>query len=65
MTIKKIPFEAPAGEKHFEPQQEGQSSPIQQTDMQKLAEAKGITRTWIDQRVEDQCTGGPSTPQHG
>ena len=65
MTVKKIPFEAPAGEVHFEPQQEGQAPHIQQSNMQKLAENKGITRTWIDDRVEAQCTGGPSTPQQG
>jgi hypothetical protein len=63
MTFKKIPFEASADEKTtFEPQQQGQ---VQQTDMQKLAAAKGITPTWIDRRVEEQCTGGPSTPQQG
>ena len=43
MTVKKIPFEAPAGEVHFEPQQEGQAPHIQQSNMQKLAENKGIT----------------------
>ncbi len=66
MTIKKIPFEASAGEQRpSEPQHEGQAQQIQQSDMQELAAAKGITRTWIDDRVEAQCTGGPSTPQQG